>query len=152
MSISIEEMKATAKAKGKYFFNPETVDFWNSRIHTAPNKYGLFVESYDSFDRTYKLYTVRCFIPSTADIETIEPAEIAKTYEHFDTLRSAKNFMHKLTIALNEAAKCYRENEVLKDITEIIENGYHSGVYTIRNSNGESIQINTNNFDRFISG
>lgn len=151
-NMSITEMKAISKAKGKFYFTADTVKFWNSRIHTAPNKYGLFVESYDSFDRTYRLYAVRCFLPNTANIETIEPANIAATCEHFETLAKAKDFMHKLTIAFNEACKCYREKAVLTDIAEIIENGYNSGIFTIKNSEGDSIQINTNNFDRFICG
>lgn len=151
-NMSITEMKAISKEKGKFYFTPDTVKFWNSRVHTAPNKYGLFVESYDSFDRSYRLYAVRCFTPNNADIETIEPANIAKTYEHFETLTAAKNFMHKLTIAFNEACKCYREKEVLTDIIEVIEEGYNTGIYKITNSEGNSIQINTNNFDRFISG
>ena len=151
-NMSITEMKAISKAKGKFYFTADTVKFWNSRVHTAPNKYGLFVESYDSFDRSYRLYAVRCFTPNNADIETIEPANIAKTYEHFETLTAAKNFMHKLTIAFNAACKCYREKEVLTDITEIIEEGCNTGIYKISNSEGDSIQINTNNFDRFISG
>jgi hypothetical protein len=151
-TISITEMKAISKAKGKFYFTPDTVKSLNSRIHTAPNKYGLFVESYDSFDHTYRLYAVKCFAPNTADLETIEPSDIAKTFEHFKTLAKAKDFMHKLTIAFNEACKCYREKAVLTDIAEITEDGFNSGVFTIKNSEGDSIQINTNNFDRFICG
>lgn len=151
-NMTITEMKAISKEKGKVYFTPDVVKFWNSRIHTAPNKYGLFVESYDSFNREYRLYAVRCFLPSTANIKTIEPANIAATYEHFETLAKAKDFMHKLTIAFNEACKCYREKAVLTDIAEIIEDGYRSGIFTVKNSEGDSIQINTNNFNRFISG
>lgn len=152
MSISINEMKATAEAKGKFYFAPDTVAFWGSRIHTAPNRYNLFVESYDNFDRTRKLYAVRHFSEATGDLETIEPAEIGQTYEHFPTLAAAKAFMHRLTIALNAAAKCYREKAVLTDISEVTEDGLNSGIYNITNAAGDSIQINTNNFERFICG
>lgn len=150
--MTITEMKNISLAKGKLYFSPDTVKFWNSKVHTAPNKYGLFIESYDSFNREYKLFAVRCFIPDTAYIETIEPSEIAKTSEHFLTLTDAKNFMRKLTLAFNESAKCYREKEVLTDITSITENGYNTGIFTLGNSKGDTIQINTNNFDRFICG
>ena len=150
--MTINEMKAINKAKGGFYFTPDTVKFWNSKIHTAPNRYNLFIESHDSFNREYRLYCVKHFSPITGDIETIENAETAKTYEHFETLASAKAFMHKLTIALNNATKCYRENAVINDIAKVTEEGYNSGIFTLENSKGDTIQINTNNFDRFICG
>ena len=94
--MTITEMKNITKAKGNLYFTPDTVKFWNSKIHTTPNKYNLFVESYDSFDRTYKLYAVRVFLPTYGTVETVEPENIAKTYEHFETLADAKAFMQRL--------------------------------------------------------
>ena len=155
--MTITEMKAINKEKGYCFFSKETIKFWNSRIHTAPNKYGLFIESHDNCDRTYKLYTVRMFLKHQGNIKTIEDAKTAQSYEHFRSLNDAKMFMHKLTLALNDACKCYRENAVLSDIQNVKEEGFRTGVYSIINTNGDSIEINTNaidaeNFNGFISG
>lgn len=149
--MTIAEMKAINKAKGYHFFDKDSMRFWGSKVHTAPNKYRLFIESHDDFSRTKKLYTVR-FFNVCGSIEIIEPANIAATYEHFESLESAKAFLEKLTKALDNSRDCWRENNVLSDIAEMREKGFRSGVYTIANSRGETIEINTNNFDRFICG
>lgn len=150
---TITEMKQRNKIAGGHFFDRESMKFWGAKIHTAPNKYGFFLESHDSFDRSKKLYTIRVFLPSGhIGTELIEPADIANTYEHFPTLEAAKEFMKKVTAAMDNAAKCYRENTVFSDIIDIEEEGYNSGVYNVYNRAGEYVQINVNNFDRFICG
>lgn len=150
---TITEMKQRNKMAGGCFFDRESMRFWGSKIHTAPNKYGFFLESHDSFDRSKKLYTIRVFLPSgRLAIQTIEPADIANTYEHFPTLEAAKKFMKEVTAAMDNAAKCYRENAVFSDIINVKEEGYNSGVFNVYNSAGDYVQINVNNFDRFICG
>lgn len=149
--MTIAEMKAINKAKGYHFFDKDSMRFWGSKVYTAPNKYRLFIESHDNFDRTKKLYTVR-FFNVCGSIEIIEPANIAETYEHFESLENAKDFLKKLTKALDNSRECWRENNVLSDIAEMREKGFRSGVYVISNTKGEAIEINTNNFDRFICG
>ena len=149
--MTIAEMKAINKAKGYHFFDSDTMRFWGSKVHTAPNKYRLFIESHDNFDRSAKMYSVR-FFNVCGSVETIEPKAIADTYEDFSSLDEARAFMRKLTKAFDEACDCYRENAVLSDIAEMRCKGFKSGVYTIANSKGETIEINTNNFSRFICG
>ena len=149
--MTIAEMKAINKANGYHFFDRDTMRFWGSKVHTAPNKYRLFIESHDNFDRTEKLYRV-CFFNVCGSIETIEPKTIAESYVHFASLDKARAFRDKLTKALDDSRDCWRENNVLSDIAEVREKGFRSGVFTIANSKGETIEINTNNFSRFICG
>ena len=149
--MTIAEMKAINKAKGYHFFDKDSMRFWGSKVRTAPNKYRLFIESHDNFDRTKKLYTVR-FFNVCGSIKIIEPANIAETYEHFESLENAKDFLKKLTKALDNSRECWRENNVLSDIAEMREKGFRSGVFTVANTKGETIEINTNNFARFICG
>ena len=148
--MSITMMKAICENKGSYYFTPDTVKFWGSKVHDAPNRWGLFVESHKSFDGEKRLYCVKSFL--NGNFETVEPSEIAKTYEHFGTLAAARRFREKLSKALDSACECYRESAVLDDLVEWYEDGFHSGIFTLMNSHGENIKINTNNFDRFICG
>lgn len=150
MIMSLAAMKESAARVGSHYFEPDTIKFWGAKVHDTANRYGLFVESIDDFSRTKKLYCVKMWLDGYA--YTVEPHEIGETYEHFATLKGARKFRDKLTKALDSAAECYRENAVISDICEIYENGCNSGVYTLKNSAGDTIEINTNNFDRFICG
>lgn len=149
-NLTITEMKDICKKNGSYYFAADTVRFWKSKVHSAPNRWGLFIQSHRSFDDKKRLYCVKSFF--NGEIETIEPREIGVTSEHFSTLAEARAFREKLSKALDAACSCYREKSVLGDIVDMRETGYNSGVYTLVNGNGESIEINTNNFDRFICG
>ena len=148
---SLAEMKAICNQRGSLYFDPDTVKFWGATVHDPANRWGLFVESFDSFNREYKLYAVKFFSP-TGFITTIEPADIERTYEHFKTLEDAMSFRDKLSAALDEAAKSYRENVVLSSLTKVYEDGLCSGIYVLRNDNDDSIMINTNNLSRFVCG
>lgn len=147
---SLAEMKAICEQNGSYYFESDTVKFWGSKVHDPANRWGLFVESTDNFSRTKKLYYVKFFAPS-GEVETIEPAEIGKTYKHFPTLAAARRFRDKLTAAL-DAQTCYRERAVLESLKTIREEGLNTGVYELRNEQGETIKVNVNNFSRFICG
>lgn len=151
LKISAAEMKARCRQYGSHYLDPDTISFWGSKTIDTPNIWGLFVESYDNFDRTKKLYAVKFFAPN-ARVTAIEPAEIGETYEHFPTLATARRFRDRLTRALTEATECYRENEVLKSLKEIEEEGLNTGIYVLRNEQGDYIKVNVNNFDRFICG
>jgi len=148
---SLAEMKAICNQRGSFYFEPDTVKFWGATVHAPANRWGLFVESFDSFNREYKLYAVKFFSP-TGFVTTIEPADIERTHEHFKTLEDAMSFRDKLSAALDEAAKSYRENVVLSSLTKVCEDGLCSGIYVLRNDNDDSIMINTNNLGRFICG
>lgn len=149
--MTITEMKAKSASNGYHFFDRDTMRFWGSKIHTAPNKYGLFIESHDNFDRTRKLYRV-CIFTGKCTVETIEDSEIANTYEHFSTIGEAREFLRQLTKAFDEACTCYREKSVLTDIYDVIEEGCNTGIFKIIGNNTEEVKINTNNFARFICG
>ena len=151
LELSLSEMKAKCRQHGSFYLDPDTVRFWGGKIYDTPNKWGLFVESYDNFDRSRKLYAVKFFSP-TASVLAIEPTEIGKTYEHFPDLASARGFRKKLTKALDRAAACYREGAILNSLTEIREEGFNSGIYRFQNEEGDYFLVNTNNFERFICG
>lgn len=148
---SLAEMKAICNQHGSYYFEPDTVRFWGATVHDPANRWGLFVESYDSFNREYKLYAVKFFAPNGL-VTVIEPADIGRTYEHFKTLDDAIIFRYKLSAALDKASNYYRENRVLSSLTKIHEEGLHTGIYVLSNDDDDSIKINTNNFSRFICG
>lgn len=151
MSITISDMKRINKEKGYCYFSPDTIRFMGAKIITAPNRFGIFVDSYDNFDRTKKLYKVCIFSAISGKIYDVEPAKIAETYEHFPTKADALRFREKLTAAFAESCKCFREKEVLTAIEDIKEEGLNSGIFTIR-SGEKAIEINTNDFNRFICG
>ena len=151
MAVSIADMKRINKEKGYYYFSPDTIRFMGAKIITAPNRFGIFVDSYDNFYRTRKLFKVCIFSEISGRIYDIEPAAIAETYEHFPTKADALKFREKLTAAFADACKCYREKAVLTAIDDIQEEGLNSGIFTIR-SGEKAIEINTNDFSRFICG
>lgn len=147
-----KEMKNINERHGYCYFSPDTIRFWGSKIITDSNRFGLFVECHDNFDRTKKLYQVNFISAKTGRVVSgIEPAKIAETYEHFSTVTDALRFREKLTAAFAEACKCYREKEVLTAIEDIEEEGLNTGIFTIR-SGEKTIEINTNDFNRFICG
>lgn len=158
-TVITEEFKGLTRAdmvnicekSGSHYLDKDSIKFFGAKIHDYPNKYRLFIESINNFDSTKRLYMVR-FFDYNGQVETIEPSDIAATYEHFSTLKEARAFRHKLVLALNAAAKCYRENAVLTNLIACREKGFNSGVYTLKNGYGDTIEINTNNFDRFICG
>lgn len=151
LSRSYEEMRLASKRAGNHYFDDDIIEFWGSKVHDAANKWGLFIESIDDYSRTKKLFMVK-FMSNDGYITTVEPAEQAKTYEHFSTYDEAKKFRHKLNIALNDAAKSYREGKVLESLCRVEEEGYQTGVFILSNEDGESFKVNTNNFDRFVCG
>lgn len=148
---SVAQMKAICECHGSYYFERDTVSFFNSIMHFPANRWGLFLESYDSFNRQYRLYAVKFFSPCGC-ITTVEPSERSNTYEHFPTIEDANTFRHQLSDALDEALKSPREGEVLKSLENVEEEGFHTGIYILTNDCGESIKINTNDFSRFICG
>ena len=151
LSKTYEEMVSLCSRRGSHYFTPETIRFWGGKVHDSANKWGLFIESFDNFDRTRKLFAVK-FIGPDGYITSVEPAEQGKTYEHFATYEDAKAFRHKMTIALNKAAKSFRESKVLETLCTIEEEELHTGIYILTNATGESIKVNTNDFERFICG
>ena len=130
-----------------YHFSKETVKFWNSQIHTSPDQYGLFIESCDNWSRTKRIYSVKSFDPNKGVAWTLSNF----SDEEFKSLNKARSFLKKVEDAL-DAIDCFREKEILNKFSHI-EPDYTcpTGVWQVLSIDGEHFQINTNNFERFIS-
>jgi hypothetical protein len=145
LSISISDMKKLSIGSESYYFTKETMNFWNCKIHTSPNKYGLFITSEDNFDKTEILYSIRFFnLNNPKQIETI-------SFQKHKTLASAKTFVLDLTKAFN-SLDCYREKTVLESIESITVKQQEPLVLTVTSNNGDYFRCNTENYDRFICG
>jgi hypothetical protein len=67
-------IKTANRSAGRYFFSPDSMRFFRSRIservHQGPGGiYFVTSEQYD--DRCPRLYSVRRFLPDGADIDTV---------------------------------------------------------------------------------
>jgi hypothetical protein len=70
----IDEIKAANRRAGQFFFSPDTMRFWNSRV--LPDVYqgpgGVYFITSERFDaKAPRLYTVRRFYPETGSIKTV---------------------------------------------------------------------------------
>jgi hypothetical protein len=77
----------TIRANAGYWFAPDTLRFFGSRIYwqtlTETNSGFLFISSEDNFDRTEKRYSVR-FVNADYDIDTVGE------FNGYETLAQAK--------------------------------------------------------------
>lgn len=69
------QMARKNKAEGHYWFTPETLRFFDGRIESSSNEYGLFVTSEQFHDHRGnsepRRYTVRQFRHDTGQVETV---------------------------------------------------------------------------------
>lgn len=70
MYKTIEEIKEANKAIGHYFFNPNTMKAWASRVLSTVYGGRYFVTSELNYDKTKRVYTVRECIDG--DCHTVE--------------------------------------------------------------------------------
>lgn len=56
---------------GSYFFQPDTIRFWNSKVVAGMFPNNTFVTSEDNFDRSKQLFTARLYDWRTHSVETI---------------------------------------------------------------------------------
>lgn len=56
---------------GRYFFHPDTIQFWGSEVVAGMFPNNTFVTSEDNYDRSKKLYTARLYDWKTHSVETI---------------------------------------------------------------------------------
>ena len=70
----MEEIKCINKEKGYYFFEPDTMRFFKSRVGDTvfQGGGGIFFVTSEKFDyNSPRNYTVREFIPETGNINTV---------------------------------------------------------------------------------
>ena len=76
------------KKAGFYFFDKDTIKFWNSNVESKLIN-NLFVTSEDNFDRTKKLYTVREFDPEIYEVGTVGD------FQAFEKLEDAMSYIYE---------------------------------------------------------
>lgn len=60
---SIAEIVTANKEAGQYFFSPDTMAFWGSKVETDVIEGCYFVTSEDNYDRSEKVFKVRKALP-----------------------------------------------------------------------------------------
>ncbi len=73
-TYTLSDIKTANRVRGLYFFSRDTLRFFRSRIstrvHQGPG--GIYFVTSEQFDeRSSRLYTVRCFNPASAGIDTV---------------------------------------------------------------------------------
>lgn len=89
---TIEDIKRLNKEGGKYFFSPDTMRFFRSRVGDTvyQGQGGIFFvtsEQFATYSPHYRVdprkYTVRQFIPESGDVETVsEYNELSRSQAH----------------------------------------------------------------------
>ena len=90
--LTIAELKERNKQNGSYWFSPDSLRFWGSKIHGKVRKGHYFITSEDNFNRTERLFTIRSF-DHNAHIETVGK------FQEYKSLNEALS-------ALEEVALC----------------------------------------------
>lgn len=74
--MNIEQIKERHTAAGFYFFSPDTMRFFNSKVHnpTHTGAFGIvyFITSEQFDNDSVRLYTIRQFNPKTCEVDTYE--------------------------------------------------------------------------------
>jgi hypothetical protein len=68
---SIAEIVTANKEAGQYFFSPDTMAFWGSKVETDVIEGCYFVTSEDNYDRSEKVFKVRKALPD-GRVNTVE--------------------------------------------------------------------------------
>ncbi len=105
--MTISDMRRISREHGYNYFDRDTVRYWNSAIHTAPNKWGLFVESVMFGEE--RTYNIKHFNNKTAKITGLLL---------FDTLAEAKAMRKELTDHL-AFLKSARERDILENLASV---------------------------------
>lgn len=56
---------------GRFFFDPDTIRFWNSKVVAGMFPNNTFITSEDNFDSSKQLFTARLYDWKTHSVETI---------------------------------------------------------------------------------
>lgn len=84
--MTIAEMKMDCKAHGKHTFDDDTMQFFDAIVLTAPDRYGIYLESISNWNGTKRIYCVKAYDKNTG--ESITFNSIAD--EQFSTNEQAK--------------------------------------------------------------
>ena len=82
---TIAEIVKANKEAGQYFFSPDTMAFWGSKVETDVIEGCYFVTSEDNYDRSEKVFKVR----KALDNGIIRTVEYKGLYEDIGTLDTA---------------------------------------------------------------
>ncbi len=99
---SISEIKTTNKDKGFYFFEPNSMRFFKSKIYPELINGNIFITSEKFDENSDRLFTVRCCL-STGAIE-----ELSK-FQAFKTKQAALKYAKGLPIRISEAMECAKD-------------------------------------------
>lgn len=86
---TISELKAVNKANGMFWFSPNTMQFWRTRIHSGIRKGKYFISSEDNFRRDRRLFSIRTF-NDKGEIDTVGE------FQAYSTLAEAKEALKDL--------------------------------------------------------
>lgn len=78
--MTIEQIQQINCRKGFYFFSPDTMRFFRSRVlsQTFPSPHGVYFVTSEQFvgsdgHKAPRRFTVRAFNPESGDIHTVQP-------------------------------------------------------------------------------
>lgn len=97
---TIDDVKSANARAGFYFFSPDTLAFFESKILGTLYGHGVFVTSERNFDGTARLYTVRVALPD-GSIETVDE------FQGFATAQSAKVAARRVGEVWGPIARAY---------------------------------------------
>lgn len=89
MNKRMQEAITDCCKHGNYFFDKETMEFWDSKIEYGMTSDDLFITSEKNFDDTKRLYSVREYNWEKHDVKTI-------SFQKFNTLKDAMEFIKEV--------------------------------------------------------
>ncbi len=96
--MTFEEFKKANKLAGNYWFSPDTMDFFQSKIHEFDEDSGVFITSEcGPFGKGPRAYTIRKANFQTGRVSTVGG------FQAFDTLSSAKTAAKKIILLSEES-------------------------------------------------
>ena len=90
--MTIREMMKDCKAHGKHTFDDDTMEWWGATILTPPDRYGIYIESIDNFNREKKIYCVKAYDKRTGESICFNSIE----NEQFNTYEEATECVHRI--------------------------------------------------------
>lgn len=115
MKYSIAEMKKANSSIGNYWFDKDSMRFFNTAIVSTPDKWNMFITS-ERMDSNYpKKYSIRLFVPSTSKVVTVGD------FNSLDTGEDARSVKREISRALDEMGN--REKEVFEHCNYATQEG-----------------------------
>ncbi len=87
---TMAQLKRAHRAQGWKFFDNDTMKFWGSKVHGEVRGGKFFITSEDNYDRTARLFTIRC-IDDAGMIDTVGEFQAHATLE--DAISELVNVM-----------------------------------------------------------